>query len=34
VPADDPMLSDQMWIDAARPYFKGDIVVARDGKEL
>src|SRR5207244_9707068 len=20
VPADDPMLSDQMWIDAARPY--------------
>src|SRR2546422_5090328 len=34
VPADDPMLSDQMWIDAARPYFKGDIVVAHDGMEL
>lgn len=34
VPADDPMLSEQMWIDAARPYFKGDIVVARDGMEL
>jgi ribonuclease BN (tRNA processing enzyme) len=34
VPADDPAISEQMWIDAARPYFKGEIVVARDGMEL
>src|SRR5947207_1257178 len=34
VPADDPGVTEQMWIDAARPYFKGEIVVARDGMEL
>jgi len=34
VPADDPALTEQMWIDAARPHFKGEIVVARDGMEL
>jgi ribonuclease BN (tRNA processing enzyme) len=34
VPADDPAITEQMWIDAARPYFKGEIVVARDGMEL
>ena len=34
VPADDPAITDEMWIGAARPYFKGDIVVAHDGMEL
>jgi ribonuclease BN (tRNA processing enzyme) len=34
VPADDPTLTDDMWIGAARPHFKGDIVVARDGMEI
>ena len=34
VPADDPAITEQMWIDAARPHFKGEIVVARDGMEL
>jgi ribonuclease BN (tRNA processing enzyme) len=34
VPADDPAITEQMWIDAARPYFKGEIVVAHDGMEL
>ena len=34
VPADDPTITDAMWIGAARPYFKGDIVVAHDGMEI
>jgi ribonuclease BN (tRNA processing enzyme) len=34
VPADDPAVTDQMWIDAARPYFKGEIIVGRDLMEL
>ena len=34
VPADDPLVTDQMWIDAARPHFSGEILVARDGLEL
>ena len=34
VPADDPLVTEQMWIDAARSEFKGEIVVARDLMEL
>jgi ribonuclease BN (tRNA processing enzyme) len=34
VPADDPALTDETWICGARPYFKEEIVVARDGMEL
>jgi len=34
VPADDPELDDQTWLDAARPHFGGEIVVARDLMEL
>jgi ribonuclease BN (tRNA processing enzyme) len=34
VPADDPGVTDQMWIDAARGSFNGQIIVARDGMEL
>src|SRR5947207_12537717 len=34
VPADDPLVTEQMWIDAARSQFKGEIVVARDLMEI
>jgi len=34
VPADDPSITDDMWIGAARAHFKGEIVVAHDGMEL
>ena len=34
VPADDPTISDDMWIGAARAHFKGHIVVAHDGMEI
>jgi ribonuclease BN (tRNA processing enzyme) len=34
VPADDPSITEQMWIDAARPYFKGEIIVAHDLMEI
>ncbi len=34
VPADDPALGEQDWLDAARPHFGGAIVVARDLMEL
>jgi ribonuclease BN (tRNA processing enzyme) len=34
VPADDPAVTEPMWIDAARAHFKGEIVVARDGMDL
>ena len=34
VPADDPTVTDQTWLDAARPHFGGEIVVARDLMEL
>lgn len=30
VPPDDPEVTDQMWIDAARRYFRGPIIVGRD----
>ena len=34
VPADDTLVTDQMWIDAARAHFAGDIIGARDGLEI
>ena len=34
VPADDPDISDQMWIDSARRTFKGRIVVGKDLMEI
>ncbi len=34
VPSDDPSITEQMWIDAARPYFSGEIIVARDLMEV
>jgi ribonuclease BN (tRNA processing enzyme) len=34
VPADDPEVTEQMWIDAARGAFKGQIVVGKDLMEI
>jgi ribonuclease BN (tRNA processing enzyme) len=34
VPPDDPELTEQIWMDAARPHFKGRIVVGRDLLEI
>ncbi len=34
VPADDPAITEQMWIDAAREHFKGPVIVARDLLEV
>jgi ribonuclease BN (tRNA processing enzyme) len=34
VPADDPEVTEQMWIDAARSAFKGQIVVGKDLMEI
>lgn len=34
VPAEDPAVTDQMWIDAARAHFKGRIVVGKDLLEI
>jgi ribonuclease BN (tRNA processing enzyme) len=33
-PADDPLVTEQMWADAARLHFKGKIVVGRDLMEI
>lgn len=30
VPADDPQVTDQMWLDGARRTYKGEIIVGRD----
>jgi ribonuclease BN (tRNA processing enzyme) len=34
VPADDPEVTDQMWIDAARKHFDGSIIVGKDLLEI
>ena len=34
VPADDPAVTDQMWIDAARKHFRGPVLVAQDLLEV
>jgi ribonuclease BN (tRNA processing enzyme) len=34
VPADDPEVTDQMWIEAARAHFRGSVIVGRDLLEL
>ena len=34
VPPDDPEITEQMWIDAARQHFRGEIVVGRDLLEV
>ena len=34
VPADDPMVTERMWIDAARTHFRGTVIVGRDLLEI
>jgi ribonuclease BN (tRNA processing enzyme) len=34
VPADDPAVTDQMWIDAARTHFRGSVIVGKDLLEI
>ncbi|HEV2442968.1 MAG TPA: hypothetical protein VGT07_10630, partial [Steroidobacteraceae bacterium] len=34
VPPDDPEISDQMWIEAARVHFPGPIIVGKDLLEI
>jgi ribonuclease BN (tRNA processing enzyme) len=34
VPAEDPMLSDQMWIDAASTHFRGRVILGKDLLEI
>ena len=34
IPPDDPAITDQMWIDAARVHFRGPVVVAKDLLEI
>jgi ribonuclease BN (tRNA processing enzyme) len=34
VPPDDPQITEQMWIDAARPYFSAEIIVGKDLMEI
>jgi ribonuclease BN (tRNA processing enzyme) len=34
VPADDPSVTDQMWIDAARTHFTGTVIVGHDLLEV
>lgn len=34
VPPDDPTMTDQMWIDAARTHFRGQVIVGKDLLEI
>jgi len=34
VPAEDPQVTEQMWIDAARVHFRGPVIVGRDLLEI
>ena len=34
VPPDDPLVTEQMWLDAARSHFRGRVVVGRDLLEI
>jgi ribonuclease BN (tRNA processing enzyme) len=34
VPAEDPAITDQMWIDAARTHFRGRVIVGKDLMEI
>ena len=34
IPADDPTVTDQMWIDAARTQFRGNVIVGKDLLEI
>jgi hypothetical protein len=34
VPPDDPEVTEQMWLDAARAHFAGRVIVGRDLMEI
>jgi ribonuclease BN (tRNA processing enzyme) len=34
VPADDPLVTDQMWLEAARTHFRGSVIVGKDLMEI
>ena len=34
VPSEDPAVTDQMWIDAARAHFRGTVILAKDLMEI
>ena len=34
VPADDPGITDEMWLDAARTHFRGPIIIGKDLMEI
>lgn len=34
VPADDPLVTDQLWLEAARTHFRGSIIVGKDLMEI
>ncbi|MGB2713228.1 MAG: MBL fold metallo-hydrolase [Vicinamibacterales bacterium] len=34
VPAEDPLVTDQMWVDAAKAHFRGTVLLAKDLMEL
>ncbi len=34
IPADDPTMTDQMWIDAARSTYKGQVILGKDLLEI
>jgi ribonuclease BN (tRNA processing enzyme) len=34
VPADDPMVTEQMWIEAAQLHFRGTVILGRDLLEI
>jgi ribonuclease BN (tRNA processing enzyme) len=34
VPPDDPEVTEQMWRDAARAHFRGEVIVGRDLREI
>jgi ribonuclease BN (tRNA processing enzyme) len=34
IPADDPAITDQMWVDVARAHFRGSVIVGKDLLEI
>jgi ribonuclease BN (tRNA processing enzyme) len=34
VPADDPTVTDQMWVETARVHFRGPVIVGKDLLEI
>ena len=34
VPPDDPQVTEQMWLDAARAHFGGEVILGRDLLEI